>query len=109
MDDNKKFGDVSQEDIDKAKKAAPDDLKEKQPVNVMDEVFEWAESFVFAMFVVILIFTFFFRIVLVQGPSMRETLQDQDRLIITHINYTPQKGDIVEKVFCTLWHTAYCR
>ena len=55
MDDNKKFGDVSQEDIDKAKKAAPDDLKEKQPVNVMDEVFEWAESFVFAMFVVILI------------------------------------------------------
>ena len=37
MDDNKKFGDVSQEDIDKAKKAAPDDLKEKQPVNVMDE------------------------------------------------------------------------
>ena len=38
MDDNKKFGDVSQEDIDKAKKAAPDDLKEKQPVNVMDEV-----------------------------------------------------------------------
>ena len=44
---------------------------------------------------VILIFTFFFRIVLVQGPSMRETLQDQDRLIITHINYTPQKGDIV--------------
>ena len=95
MDDNKKFGDVSQEDIDKAKKAAPDDLKEKQPVNVMDEVFEWAESFVFAMFMVILIFTFFFRIVLVQGPSMRETLQDQDRLIITHINYTPQKGDIV--------------
>lgn len=95
MDDNKKFGDVSQEDIDKAKKAAPDDLKEKQPVNVMDEVFEWSESFVFAMFMVILIFTFFFRIVLVQGPSMRETLQDQDRLIITHINYTPQKGDIV--------------
>lgn len=92
---NKKFGDVSQEDIDKAKKAAPDDLKEKQPVNAMDEVFEWAESFVFAMFMVILIFTFFFRIVLVQGPSMRETLQDQDRLIITHINYTPQKGDIV--------------
>lgn len=41
-----------------AKKAAPDDLKEKQPVNVMDEVFEWAESFVFAMFMVILIFTF---------------------------------------------------
>lgn len=26
---------------------------------------------------------------------MRETLQDQDRLIITHINYTPKKGDIV--------------
>ncbi|WP_294101180.1 signal peptidase I [uncultured Ruminococcus sp.] len=95
MDDNRKFGDVTDEDMEKAKQAAPDDLQDKQPVNVKDEIFEWAESFVFAMFIVILIFTFFFRIVLVQGPSMRETLQNGDRLIISHINYTPQKGDIV--------------
>ena len=95
MDENNKFGNVSEEDIEKAKQAAPEDLKEKQPVDIKDEIFEWIESFVFAMFIVILIFTFFFRIVLVQGPSMRETLQDGDRLIISHINYTPEKGDIV--------------
>lgn len=95
MDDNKKFGEVNSEDIERVKKAALDDLREKPPIDVKDEVFEWIESFVFAMFVVILIFTFLFRIVLVQGQSMCNTLQNGDRLIISHINYTPSKGDIV--------------
>ncbi|MGN0594044.1 MAG: signal peptidase I [Hominimerdicola sp.] len=95
MDDNKKIGNVSEEDIELAKSAEPDDLKEKKPVSLVDEILEWAESFVFAMFVIVLLFTFFFRIVLVDGPSMNNTLIDGDRLIISHINYTPERGDIV--------------
>ncbi len=63
--------------------------------DVLDEILEWLESFVFAIFVVILIFIFLFRIVLVQGPSMNSTLANGDRLIISHINYTPNNGDIV--------------
>ena len=62
---------------------------------VLDEILEWAESFVFAVFVVVLIFIFLFRIVLVEGPSMSSTLSDGDRLIISHLNYKPQRGDIV--------------
>jgi signal peptidase I len=86
---------VSEEDIKLAMEAEPEDIKEKEPINFKDEILEWCESFVFAMFVVILIFTFFFRIVLVDGASMNNTLLDKDRLIMVHINYTPQKGDIV--------------
>ena len=62
---------------------------------LLDEILEWIESFVFAIFVVILVFIFLFRIVLVSGPSMNPTLSDGDRLIISHINYTPERGDIV--------------
>ena len=94
MSENKKFGEVSNEDIKLAQSAAPDDLKEKEPVNIKDELLEWAESFVFAVFIVILIFTFFFRIVQVKGNSMNDTLEDKNRLIINHINYTPEHGDV---------------
>lgn len=63
--------------------------------SIIDEILEWIESFVFAIFVVLLIFIFLFRVVLVSGPSMNPTLNDGDRLIISHLNYTPEKGDIV--------------
>jgi signal peptidase I len=90
-----KFGEVSQEDIEIASEAAPEDLKEKKPVKLLDELLEWLESFVFALFVVILIFTFFFRIVLVDGRSMNNTLSDGDKMILSHLFYTPERGDIV--------------
>lgn len=95
MDNDNKYGEVSREDIELAGEAAPDDIKEKPPVDIKNEVLEWCESFVFAMFIVILIFTFFFRIVQVDGDSMTNTLHDEDRLIMTHLNYTPEKNDIV--------------
>ncbi len=67
----------------------------EKKVNFTDEILDWLESFVLAVFIVILIFIFFFRIVLVDGPSMNPTLSDGDRLIISHLNYNPEKGDIV--------------
>ncbi|WP_124101217.1 signal peptidase I [Ruminococcus sp. Marseille-P6503] len=65
------------------------------PSKVLNEVLEWVESFIFAVFVVILIFMFVFRNVVVEGPSMNSTLSDGDRLIIYHFNYKPQRGDII--------------
>ena len=95
MEDNKSFGEVDQKDIELAAEAAPADLKEPEKVNIKDEILDWLESFVFAMFIVILVFTFVFRIVLVQGDSMNDTLENENRLVISHLNYTPTKGDIV--------------
>ena len=95
MDENKGLKEVDEKDIEKAAAAAPEDLKEPPKVNVTDEILDWLESFVFAMFIVILVFTFVFRIVLVQGDSMNSTLTNGDRLIISHLNYTPKRDDIV--------------
>ncbi len=95
MDESKGLKEVDEKDIEKAAAAAPEDLKEPPKVNVADEVLDWLESFVFAMFIVILVFTFVFRIVLVQGDSMNSTLTNGDRLIISHLNYTPKRDDIV--------------
>ncbi|MBQ1535319.1 MAG: signal peptidase I [Ruminococcus sp.] len=95
MENEKKLLKPDPEDIKLASEAAPDDLKEKEKINLFDEIPDWVESFVFALFVIILIFIFFLRIVTVDGPSMNNTLEDKDRLILTHLNYTPARDDVV--------------
>lgn len=64
-------------------------------LSLVDELLDWVEAFVIAVFAVVLIFIFFLRIVEVSGPSMNPTLSDGDRLILTHLNYTPERGDII--------------
>lgn len=72
------------------------DIEEKKKNNkLVDGLLDWAESFVFAVFVVILIFTFILRTVVVVGDSMNPNFTDKDRLIITHIAFSPKKGDIL--------------
>ncbi len=95
MSDEKMTIKVDPEDIKLASEAAPDDLKQQEPLNVFNEVLDWVESFVFAMFIIVLIFIFFLRIVSVEGDSMNSTLEDKDRLIMSHLNYTPERDDIV--------------
>ena len=58
-------------------------------------VYEWVEAAIFALVCVVLVFTFLFRIVGVDGESMQTTLMDHDHLILTRLNYTPERGDIV--------------
>lgn len=94
MNDDKRLN-ADPKDIELASSAAPDDLKEKEPINVANEILDWIESFVFAVFIIILIFIFLFRIVTVDGSSMYSTLEDKDRVIISHLNYTPKNDDIV--------------
>ncbi|MBQ7187265.1 MAG: signal peptidase I [Ruminococcus sp.] len=72
-------------------KAAP----EEEKLSLVDELLDWAEAFIIAIFTVVLIFIFFLRVVEVSGPSMNPTLNDKDRLILTHLNYTPERGDII--------------
>lgn len=63
--------------------------------SLTSELYEWAESIVFALAIIVLIFTFFMRPVGVSGPSMQNTLQSEDKVIISNINYTPKQGDII--------------
>ena len=58
-------------------------------------VFDWIDSIVFSVFAVVILFTFVFRIVGIDGPSMQKTLYNGDRVVIVSAGYTPKKGDIV--------------
>lgn len=68
---------------------------EENKKRLAEEIFEWIEIFSSALITVILLFTFIFRLVTVEGPSMRETLHPKDNLIISHLFYTPKQNDIV--------------
>ncbi len=59
------------------------------------ETVEWLSTLVTSILVVVLLFTFFFRMVGISGSSMENTLQNNDRIIIRSAFYEPEAGDIV--------------
>lgn len=59
------------------------------------EAYEWLEAVAFALAVVVLLFTFAFRIVSVDGDSMLPTLQNENRVIVSCLFYSPKPNDIV--------------
>lgn len=59
------------------------------------EVFEWLEVVITAVISVVVIFSAFFRVATIDGPSMKETLHNGDKVIISNFLYTPKYGDIV--------------
>ena len=70
----------------------------KKEKSVKQEVLSWIRELAFAVVVVLIIKTFFFEIITVDGSSMLETLQDGDRLYVSLL--TPrfedyERGDIV--------------
>lgn len=64
----------------------------KQGKRAVDNLFDFLEIIVMAMFVVVLVFTFVFRTVNVQGQSMQDTLFENDSLVISKLFYTPKQG-----------------
>lgn len=58
-------------------------------------VMELMDSVVFALIAVMLAFTLVCRIYVVDGDSMRTTLMDKDRILVSQLFYTPKQGDIV--------------
>ena len=63
--------------------------------SVLREIWEWVYTIIIALIIAMLIKTFLFDVVKVDGSSMFPTLIDGDRLIITKLGYTPKQGDIV--------------
>lgn len=64
-------------------------------VNMMKEIRDWVIAIVVAIAVALLIRNFVFTLVKVQGESMQPTLQENDRLYVNRLFYTPKKGDVV--------------
>ncbi len=58
-------------------------------------VFDWYDSLVFALAVVMIVLVFGVRITEVFGHSMEPTLQWGDRVAVQILGYKPERGDIV--------------
>lgn len=65
--------------------------------NTAASPYDWVQTMVCTVLAAVLVFTFGIRIVAVDGPSMRETLQDGDRLLVLngYLCGGYQVGDIV--------------
>lgn len=58
-------------------------------------VFEVFQAIISALVVITILFTFAFRVVNVDGTSMKPTLQDNDKVVVSSVGYEAQRGDIV--------------
>lgn len=60
-------------------------------------LYDWVQTLVCTVSAVVLVFAFAVRLVSVSGPSMRETLQDGDKLLVvnSHLCGEYRQGDIV--------------
>ena len=67
----------------------------KRENSVTAEIFEWLDVLATAIITVVIIFSLIFRVATISGESMTNTLQNNDKVIITNLAYTPKKGDIV--------------
>ena len=56
---------------------------------------EWCEALLAGWIIVAVVFSFFFRVMMVSGSSMVPTLTDGDRLLVQTVLYQPKRGDIV--------------
>ncbi len=63
--------------------------------SVGKEIFEWVYTIAIAVIIAVVLKTFIFDIVRVDGASMFPTLHNNDRLIITKLGYEPETGDII--------------
>lgn len=74
------------------------DQKEKKPVNVKKEILSWILTIAVAVVAALIIRTFLFEPVRVDGSSMCDTLQNGEVMLVTKPEYLfgdPQFGDVV--------------
>ncbi len=71
------------------------ELNAAESTTVIQWVYDWLGTMIFAVIIVLIIMAVFLRQVTVNGPSMNDTLADSDRLLVESFMYTPKQGDIV--------------
>ena len=58
-------------------------------------VYDWLDSLIYAIILILVIFAFFFRVVGVNGDSMNPTLKNGDWLTVSAVTSEVETGDIV--------------
>lgn len=67
----------------------------KETRSFWNEVYEWVDCAVVTVIAILLVFTFLFNQVKIDGSSMESTLENGDRVIVSNVFYTPKYGDII--------------
>ena len=84
--------DISAKEIKTAVKLPEED---EEVFTLSGLIFDWSNAFMIALIIIVMLLTFGFRQVTVNGDSMNDTLQSGDKLILYSFMYKPQNGDIV--------------
>ena len=66
----------------------------KAKFDLKKELLEWLYTIVAAVAIVVVIKSFLFDLVVVDGPSMFPTLVNGDRLVVSKLGYKPDQQDI---------------
>ena len=59
------------------------------------EMYQNIRTLVSVLVVLILLFTFVVRLIVVSGPSMENTLLNRDTMLVWSLGYSPKQGDII--------------
>lgn len=65
------------------------------PAKGVKTLYEWLEETVIALTLVILVFTFLFRVVTVTGESMLPNFVEGQKLIVTNLGHSVEQGTVV--------------
>lgn len=65
------------------------------PAKGIKTLYEWLEEIVIALTLVILVFTFLFRVVTVTGESMLPNFVEGQKLIVTNLGHSVEQGTVV--------------
>lgn len=66
-----------------------------RPFGIVSDIYDIVELFALCTVAIMLVFIFIFRLSIVSGDSMNNTLHNGEYLIISDLGYKPEKGDIV--------------
>ena len=69
--------------------------KKNEEGSLAKDIFEIAESTLLTIFIIVMIFTYLLHPLTVQGHSMNDTLQNQDKVLMCTLCFSPSYGDIV--------------
>lgn len=59
------------------------------------ELYEWFDSILKALLIILILITFVFKLCTVVGDSMLNTLHEGEKLVISNLFYTPKENDII--------------
>ncbi|MBQ2926269.1 MAG: signal peptidase I, partial [Ruminiclostridium sp.] len=67
----------------------------KEKPTLAADCYGWLQALTVALLILIVVFTFFGRIIGVDGSSMVPTLENGDMLLLQCVGYEPEQGDVV--------------